>query len=295
MFQILVCIFGLPTQRIQLKRDDTVEDFLEGIFLVPPPGQTSSSKAGHSRHQPKSRSKSNHRHRNPSIARSVSGASLAGNHQSGGSTPLFQSLLHERNNSLLSATNTSGTATINGHSRKPSEGSTINLGISLRKQQSLSAHFYDDASVKALRPQSTHGFHIDTNPPTPSTPFSPLSPLSSPGEYPPNHTPTFPSVSNNTPRLPHALVLSRMEKSSTAVQFALTDVLRSKRVFLNDRLGDDGEARSEKGKDKRVDTGSVWNLPEGFMVVCVVPTGDGFERPPLHRTLVSIPVFSLLL
>ena len=274
-----------------------MDDFLESIFLVPASAQASSSKAGHARRHRTTRSKSQGGYRGSSIARSVSGSSLGvgvgGAHlQSGGTTPLYHSLLvHDRNSSLLTASVTSGT--VAGHSRKPSEGSTITMGLPLRNQQSIPAYFLDDASVKALRPQSTHGFHIETNPPTPNTPFSPLSPLGSPGEYPPAQIPTFATTSNITPRLPHALVLSRTEKSSTLVQHALVDVLRTKRIILNDHA-DETENRSERGKEKQTDSGSVWNLPEGFIVVCVVPTGDGCERPPLHKSLVCIFVIDYL-
>ena len=159
----------------------------------------------------------------------------------------------------------------------------------------------DAASMRALRPESTHGLHIETNPPTPTTPFVGLpSMLSSPGEYPPsssqhhrNHVPHhhhsyFTPPPTVTPRLPHALVVSKLEKAKVSVQNALADVLRSGRVvsMVDARNGWDDDELDGGGGDVAEEPAPYWNLPSGFVTVFVCPYGDGREKVGVERSLV---------
>lgn len=72
------------------------------------------------------------------------------------------------------------------------------------------------------------------------------------------------------PTLPNALVISGLENAGLHAQRALLKVLSEKTVVLD---GHDGE-------------GSLWNLPECFIVVYVC-VADPRERPAIHKSLVG--------
>jgi hypothetical protein len=69
---------------------------------------------------------------------------------------------------------------------------------------------------------------------------------------------------------PGALVITGLENAGVPAQRALLQVLSDKRAVLDDQDGD-----------------WVWNLPEGFIVVYVC-VADPRERPPIHKSLVSL-------
>ncbi|KAG8935432.1 hypothetical protein FRC01_000039 [Tulasnella sp. 417] len=160
----------------------------------------------------------------------------------------------------------------------------------------------DAASIRPLRPSSTHGLHIETNPPTPATVAANLppsiahdeeTPVASNGRRhfhePQDYRPQ--GVHVHPPRLPHALVLSRLEKAKPSVQDSLADVLRSGRVSPDDYAITDGFWDEEEDEEEAVSGGS-WNLPAGFIVVYVCPVGDGTESAPLARSLLDRFSFS---
>ncbi|KAG8906723.1 hypothetical protein FRB99_006321 [Tulasnella sp. 403] len=411
--RVLVTIFGLPTQRIALRPEDTAVDFLHDIFLVPPiassphplvhrqqsvtsSGNSPVSPTSHSHahshprsrhgrrasshsygHHSSRRARSRSERRKTRLERSESGSSVGmslntsivglrpespqpplppisglglGISQNG-TSPRVQG--HERTSSGTShATNTTTNSTAptvtqnSTHTgtmprlRKKSMASSATINSSAtyasnpasppqaplippfsKKRRSggglvVPSLFHpagtsdDAASVTALRPQSTHGLHIETNPPTPTTPFMNLPRSSSPHEYPPLVQYHLTGQSNNTtsqlspsagvtssghfhmpstPRLPHALVLSKLEKSKLSVQNALADVLRNGRIVLDDYAAgdmwidedeDDASEEAEYG-------GSSWNLPAGFVVVYVCALGDGKDRVDVERSLLD--------
>lgn len=71
--------------------------------------------------------------------------------------------------------------------------------------------------------------------------------------------------------LPQVLVITGLERTSTLIQKTLLNVLTTRQVILN------GKEVGEQG---------VWNLPDGFVVVCVSPTVDVHERVSLHKSIV---------
>ncbi|KAG8970353.1 hypothetical protein FRC03_009626 [Tulasnella sp. 419] len=280
--QILVTIFGLPTQKIDVHAEDTVQDFLHSIFLVPPTSYPLTPSVISRSHMERSRSRSRNHYRQDSLQRSISGTSLGKSlPPSGFSTPLYHSLLsHARTDSH--DTNLTGTTTLKN--RSPSVGATLTV-TNVRKERSMSGLIPDDSSTRALRPQSVHGLHLETNPPTPTTPLASLPPLPSPGEYTSTAGPSFSSAP--TPRLPHALVMSHLEKGKRSVQDALNEILRLKRIVLDEEEEEFGEQVPEISRRHSHTRGSIWNLPTGFMVVYVCPLGDGRERPPVQKTLLD--------
>lgn len=104
---------------------------------------------------------------------------------------------------------------------------------------------------------------------------------------------------SSLPRLPHALVVSKLEMAKKSVQMTLAEMLRTGTISLEDESTDDWwdtdppegreldeeEAGHEDGADRG--GGGTWNLPLGFVVVYVCPLGDGRERPPIHKSLVG--------
>lgn len=69
---------------------------------------------------------------------------------------------------------------------------------------------------------------------------------------------------------PQVLVLSGLEYTSEVVQRTLLRVLDRRQVTL------EGKDEHERG---------TWNLPQGFFIIYLHPSGDG--RPQLHKSLVS--------
>ena len=342
--RVLVTIFGLPTQRLALKPEDTVIDFLTDCFLIPPPPASYISRSQiepspTSPSSPKARSSRSNPMLDPRtrkisipLERSESEASMGVPRPE---QPLFmgnrrsnQARRHERSESSVSyGTNASlGTATgslstvraartKSNASQAPSATKTARSRV--ESFTLLSPHpverpgtFFqadDTASVTALRPDSTHGLHIETNPPTPILHPGSLPALLSPGEYPPhphhhhlhqahrNHssdygTPT--SGPTSAPRLPHALVLSKLENASPEVQVALADVMRAGLISFDEYLDDPWDIDFGDEPRKRADEESrppatSWNLPRGFIVVYVCPFGDERERVAVERCLVG--------
>lgn len=222
---------------------------------------------------------------------------------------------HERRTSQTTAgTSLTGDVFGSRRSRRPSndvQGSiptgrtTSPMHSRIRKLSGLgflsaTTSFDDDgASTKAIRPDSAYGLHIETEPPTPTVSSIPLTPLLSPNEYPPSHylhspKPPERTHSSHSPRLPHALVLSKLEIAKQSVQYALLEILQmgtivldppdEKECWSSDFRGvpaDDGHRSPVSGPERS------WSLPQGFIVVYVCPLGDGRERPPLVKPLVS--------
>ncbi|PVG02573.1 hypothetical protein CPB86DRAFT_772754 [Serendipita vermifera] len=79
---------------------------------------------------------------------------------------------------------------------------------------------------------------------------------------------------NTYSQLPHAVIISGLETTSSAVQDTLLDVIRTRAVVLE----------SEDGTE---DGGTIWNLPDGFILICVCPLGDGSSRPGLQSSLLD--------
>ncbi|KAG8978576.1 hypothetical protein FRB94_013498 [Tulasnella sp. JGI-2019a] len=236
--------------------------------------------------------------------------------------------------SISSHTNASQVRSRHGsHSRQPSTGGTSTLGRTTLQSGSpppsarrpsltlqspkwsktgfLSTTSDDTASTKALRPRSTHGLHIETNPPSPITP---IVPLPSPGEYPPPNPGLLRAMSvsstgdmnggrspSPSPRLPHALVLSKLEKAKKSVQQSLAEVMRTGCIAFEDTdetVDDWWNIDITTLDDQKNDdfgglgSGGAWNLPSGFIVVYVCPLGDGKGRPPIQKCLLDKFAFS---
>jgi hypothetical protein len=126
----------------------------------------------------------------------------------------------------------------------------------------------DRVSVRALRPVSGRGYippdHDIASHPHHHHHSHHQSHSLSHGHFFPN---TF-------SQLPHAVIISGLEMTSSAVQDTLLDVIRTRAVVLE----------SSEGTD---DAGTIWNLPDGFILICVCPLGDGSSRPGLQTSLVS--------
>lgn len=76
--------------------------------------------------------------------------------------------------------------------------------------------------------------------------------------------------------LPQALVLSGLEYASEQVQSALWTSLARSRVTIEHHPQPQGQHKKR-----------TWPLPSCFFIVYVCSIGDGFERPPVHSSLVS--------
>lgn len=253
----MVTIFGYPTQNAQARRGHDPTSFLRTLFLIPPSTSSSPYTSSHSRHT----------RRTPSS-----------------------------NSKLVSPTTS--------HVRPPStasSSSSVPFGQAfilppprpLRNLHLSSALLYsDDASVRQLRPQSGHGFHIG-HPPTPESAHLDL-PRHSFGTRTisddftttrhPLRSSTMISGSDSltpSPKLPHAYVVSRLERASIATQAAFSEVLRTRSVIF-----DDGDS-SEDSIEPRAGKGDAWNLPQGFFVVYVCGTGHGHEQAPVTQFLVG--------
>lgn len=77
--------------------------------------------------------------------------------------------------------------------------------------------------------------------------------------------------------LPDALVISGLEHTSEQVQSALWTTLAQSRVAIRH------QPRSQVQQNK-----GTWPLPSHFLVIYVCPIGNGYERPPVHNSLVSL-------
>ena len=82
--------------------------------------------------------------------------------------------------------------------------------------------------------------------------------------------------------LPNALVMSGLENADFVSQKAFARVLCERKIVL-DGLSDGTERSSASG---------IWLLPDEFFVIYVCAV-DGQERPPVHKTLVSIHLDTL--
>ncbi|KAG8890451.1 hypothetical protein FRB98_008486 [Tulasnella sp. 332] len=342
--RILVTIFGLPTQRMTLRPDVQARDFLNDVFLVAPTAndETEQRSPGasptlHSRlssfsqrtKPTKRRTLSRGQGNSYVIERTDSGSSIGGMDIFGsaqGTLKPFSSL--DRNTSATSHTTATPLLRRGSNLRRQSTGGTSTVGRTTvgslspparrpsiqspkpSKKALLSPASDDTASTKALRPRSTHGLHIETNPPSPVTPISSL-PLLSTGDYPPPSPGLLRAMSPNngagdvslgrsqspTPRLPHALVLSKLEKAKKSVQSALAEVMRTSCITLqdDDTAPDDWwniNITSDYQENEDGLGGGSWNLPVGFTVVYVCPLGDGKERPPILNSLLDKFAFS---
>lgn len=297
-----------------MRREDEALDLLQNIFLVPPSAATPLASTAHMTgsvshpHHTRRMSSTTARRRTAgggavSLERSESGSSIGQPALSTGAYGRRHG--HERTSSALTATSV-GTVTNNGRPRKKSiaASSAITTGtyssagflnithpLQVMGQPSspstsrrppsaglLSAWDgdHDSASIRALRPESAHGLHIETNPPTPTTPVVNLP------------SSTFPGEREKAVRLPHALVISRVEKAKPSVQRAIADVLRSGRVVLSPKSGKETWEDEEDEEDHERAEETAWNLPTGFLVVYVSPMGDGTGREgTVDRNLVS--------
>ncbi|KAG8960625.1 hypothetical protein FRC00_014535, partial [Tulasnella sp. 408] len=204
-----------------------------------------------------------------------------------GNTVTQQSITRPRKKSVANSAITIATTTSHSHTgNSPVSPHPFPSPLNFHKRRKSSGGLLtpvpilsdDAASIRALRPSSTHGLHIETNPPTPATVAANLPTATL-------HDEETPVVSNgrrqfhepqdyrlqgahvHPPRLPHALVLSRLEKAKPSVQDALADVLRSRRVSPDDYALTDGFWDEEEEEDEEAVAGGSWNLPEGFIVI----------------------------
>ncbi|KAK0213247.1 hypothetical protein DFS33DRAFT_109483 [Desarmillaria ectypa] len=100
-------------------------------------------------------------------------------------------------------------------------------------------------------------------------------------------------------RIPNSVVLSGLENASLPSQRALIRVLAEKRLVL-DSQEIEVERSSTHGREMRQPIGSgslyddledeemdgIWNLPDGFMLICVCPMNTR-ERPAIHKNLLD--------
>lgn len=120
-----------------------------------------------------------------------------------------------------------------------------------------------------------------------SGPSSPLHTTSS--DYAP--FPSLPShQTDEKPVVPQAIVLSGLEHASRLSQRALVRVLMENRLVLD---GGDYDGEERDGLPTQPMAGGtgeldgVWNLPDGFIIVCVCGK-DPHERPAIHHSLVRL-------
>lgn len=173
--------------------------------------------------------------------------------------------------------------------------------VSRRKAHKSHLSVGENASLIAMRPESGHGYSLDAYYPPrrePSTvsSASQLGPMDWSGD---NIHPTLdrlPSSSKQSvthtasvsrlAKLPHALVLTRLERAGLAVQSEFSEVLRKRIVHLAMDDADLGPAELHAAAQPHLKSGE-WNLPSGFCVVYVCGLGNGKERPPLPSFLVG--------
>ncbi|KDQ21715.1 hypothetical protein BOTBODRAFT_50293 [Botryobasidium botryosum FD-172 SS1] len=250
--KIFVSLFGLPTQRIQLRSALSPAGFLREVFLNPPASLSSSlvtSAPGTHPHamSKQSRSKLRPRHRKLSIPRPLSTAS------SSSSVP------------GLAVPNALDYFNSNAKSARGNTPSVLNP----RRQMSASM---DDSLTRRLHFHAERGDSRSETPP---------SPIASTSRH--SYTPVLSDFPRAEPysdtQLPHALVLSKLEKVSIPTQNALSELLRTRTVTLD--VDVDDESHKE-----------VWKVPPGFMVVYVAPIGDERERPPISKGLLDRFAFS---
>ena len=86
---------------------------------------------------------------------------------------------------------------------------------------------------------------------------------------------------NSPPKLPHALVLTRLERAGNSTHSALAEVLRTRVVPIGSN--ESGNASSSRSCGSHDDE---WNLPSGFFVVYVCGIGNGKERPIMPSFMV---------
>ncbi|KAL5507259.1 hypothetical protein ACEPAH_6715 [Sanghuangporus vaninii] len=80
---------------------------------------------------------------------------------------------------------------------------------------------------------------------------------------------------------PNVLVVSGLEYTSEEVQSALWNAMSEGRISI-------GRAnQSSRVNQKNSFSEGVWQLPSDFFVVYVCPLGNGYDRPPVHRSLVD--------
>ncbi|KIO25348.1 hypothetical protein M407DRAFT_210729 [Tulasnella calospora MUT 4182] len=268
--RVLVTIFGLPTQRIALRPDVNAVDFLNDVFLVAPATSTSSAnllQLSPAVTGPVSTSQKSRHGRMGSTATSTSGRRPPSDHgrRSGGK------LERSESGSSFAITN-SLTIPTGGH-YPPREKGHGRTSSSTSNMTSATGNTVTQQSISRPRKKSTPvasngGRHFHE-----------------PQDYRPQ------GVHVQPPRLPHALVLSRLEKAKPSVQDSLADVLRSGRVSPDDYALTDG-LWDEDEEDEEAVSGGTWNLPAGFIVVYVCPVGDGTESAPIARSLLDRFSFS---
>lgn len=80
---------------------------------------------------------------------------------------------------------------------------------------------------------------------------------------------------------PNVLVVSGLEYTCVDVQSALWTAMSEGRISI-------GRAhQGSRVNQKNSLSEGVWQLPSDFFVVYVCPLGNGYDRPPVHRSLVS--------
>lgn len=268
-------LFGLPTQRVQARKQDDPHHFLTSMFLVPPRSRSSN-------HTPKSsggRQNSNRRHTSPTKHK------------------------HKPSTTSTGYESSSSSSTTTADTRQPTLLSPIPFKRRLNTSH-LSAPTRDSASIHGLRPQSGHGYPIETSSRVPTS--SEMQTRGSQRSAEPSWDNSFPGSPNRassasrhsttpltpgtsrSPKLPHALVLTRVERSGFATQTALWEVLRTRSISLAEDPNQiaDGQSLREPLEDTEDDFESLWNLPAGFFVVYVCAIGDGKETPLIPSFLV---------
>lgn len=111
----------------------------------------------------------------------------------------------------------------------------------------------------------------------------PLTPMGPIGTTPigPSLNPDSGSIARPV-KLPHALVITRLERAGIAAQAALSESLRTQTVFLYAQDGANTGASNPNDRE-----GRGWNLPPNFCTVYVCSIGTGRDCPPLPPFLVS--------
>jgi len=149
----------------------------------------------------------------------------------------------------------------------------------------------DNASISGIRPESGHGFPLDVFFGNTRMSNSNLSQYGRDESVRSSHliaparvtsSSRHSTTRNTLPKLPHALVLTKLERAGVATLSALAEALRTRVVSVDsDRSDDAPGSRRERDNEP-----TEWNLPSGFFVVYVCGVGNGKDRPPLPSFMV---------